>query len=71
MKKRVSASGEDCLRDVQHARDRLKLNQSYIMKMLDYSVKVHSLENFEVWGFYEAPMQDLAKEIQNRIVKKK
>ena len=71
MKKRTSKTGEDCVKDVQHARERLKLNQNYIMRMLDYSVRVNSLEQFEVWGFYEAPLQDLSKEIQNRILKKK
>lgn len=66
MKKRVSTSGEDCLRNIQHARERLKINQNYLMKMIDFSVKVCSLEQFEVWGFYQAPLLDLKKEIKSR-----
>jgi hypothetical protein len=71
MKKRKSETVEECLRDAQHARERLKLNQNYLMKMLDFSVRVIDHDHYEVWGFYEAPMQDLGKEIQNRIAKGK
>ena len=66
VKKRVSASAEDCLRDVGYAKERLKINQDYIMKMVDYSVKVPALDLFEVWGFYQAPLQDLKREIALR-----
>lgn len=66
MKKRVSSSAEDCLRDLQHARERLKINQCYLMKMVDFSVRVQALGHFEVWGFYQAPLLDLKKELASR-----
>jgi hypothetical protein len=66
MKKRKSKTAEECLRNIQHAKERLKINQNYLMKMIDFSVKVNSLEAFEVWGFYEAPLLDLKKEILSR-----
>lgn len=71
VKKRVSQNAEDCLRDVGYAKERLKINQDYIMKMVDYSVKVPALDLFEVWGFYEAPLQDLKREIAIRKKKKR
>ena len=71
MKKRVSQKGEDCLRDIQHARERIKINQDYLMRMVDFSVKVVSLRQFEVWGFYQAPLLDLSREIQSRVQKKR
>jgi hypothetical protein len=67
MKKRVSKRGEDCLRDIQHARERIKINQDYLMRMVDFSVKVVSEVEFQVWGFYEAPLLDLKREIESRI----
>lgn len=67
MKKRVSSSAENCLRDLQHARERLKINQTYLMKMIDFSVRISAPHNFEVWGFYQAPLLDLRKEIRSRV----
>ena len=66
MKKRLSFSVEDCKIDKQQARERLKLNHDYLMKMVDFSVKKLHSQKFEVWGFYQAPLQDLKKEINRR-----
>lgn len=66
MIKRVSNSVEGCLKDVQFAKERIKINYGYLMKMIDFSVKVINTESFEVWGFYEAPLHDLSKEMKNR-----
>lgn len=66
MKKRVSNTKSNCKEDVIQAKERLKLNHDYLMKMVDFSVKIVSPSMFEVWGFYQAPLQDLKKEIQRR-----
>lgn len=39
------------------------------MKMIDFSVRVCAVDRFEVWGFYEAPLLDLKKEIRSRRAK--
>ena len=63
----MKVSQEDqCEMIVQFASERIKLNHNYLMKMLDFSVKVNSPSDFQVWGFYNAPMQDLKKEISRR-----
>ena len=66
MKRRESSTAEDCVKNIQHARERLMINQEYLMHMMDFSVKVVSQEHYEVWGFYQAPLHDLKKEIENR-----
>lgn len=66
MIKRVSSTVEGCLKDIQFAKERIKINYGYLMKMVDFSVKIISAEDFQVWGFYEAPLHDLSKEIDNR-----
>ena len=66
MKKMKVTSEEQCQMITNFASDRIKLNHDYLMKMLDYSVKVNSLQDFQVWGFYNAPMQDLKKDISRR-----
>ena len=66
MKKRISTDESGCEMDVMQAKERLKLNHNFLMKMVDFSVKVNPHENFEVWGFYQAPLQDLRKEIEKR-----
>ena len=65
-KKRKTSRKEQCERDIVHAKERLRLNHDYLMKMLDYGVKVKGENEFEVWGFYQAPLQDLKKEIERR-----
>ena len=57
---------EQCSTIIKFAGERIKLNHNYLMKMLDFSVKVNGLNDFQVWGFYNAPMQDLKKEISRR-----
>ena len=71
MVKRVTNSVDGCLKDVQVAKERIKFNHGYLMKLVDFSVKILDLDHFEVWGFYEAPLHDLSKEIENRKKKKK
>ena len=66
MKKRFVNSAEACQNEINQAKDRLKLNHDFLMRMFDYSVKVKSLRVFEVWGFYQAPLQDLRREIDKR-----
>jgi hypothetical protein len=66
MKKRETATKSECEGEVMQAKERLRLNHEYIMKMVDYSVKVHSPTSFEISGFYQAPLQDLRREIDKR-----
>lgn len=65
-KKRRTSNKSQCEKDIEHAKERLSLNHDYLMKMLDYAVKVEAEDKFEVWGFYQAPLQDLKKEIKRR-----
>lgn len=60
-----------CKMIVKNAQERLRLNHDYIMKMVDFSVKVEAKDSFKIWGFYQAPMQDLKKEIARRQLAKK
>jgi hypothetical protein len=66
MKKRFVNSPKLCETEINHAKDRIKLNHDFLMRMIDYSVKVKSMRVFEVWGFYQAPLQDLRREIDKR-----
>jgi hypothetical protein len=66
MKKMQVNSEDQCKMISNYAADRIKLNHDYLLKMLDFSIKVNSLTDFQVWGFYNAPMQDLKKEISRR-----
>ena len=66
MKKMQVDNEEQCGMISKYAAERIKLNHDYLLKMLDFSVKVNSLTDFQVWGFYHAPMQDLKKEISRR-----
>ena len=66
MKEMIVQTEEQCKMIVKFAQERIKLNHDYLMKMLDFSVKVNTLNDFQVWGFYNAPMQDLKKEISRR-----
>lgn len=66
MKEMKVENEEQCNMISKFALERIKLNHNYLMKMLDFSIKVKSAENFQVWGFYHAPMQDLKKEIARR-----
>lgn len=67
MKKRFATSVKECEMEVLQAKERLKLNHDFLMRMVDYSVKVRSQKEFEIWGFYQAPLQDLRREIQKRV----
>ena len=67
MKKRNTQSKLECEQEVLQAKERLRLNHDYIMKMVDYSVKVHGPDSFEISGFYQAPLQDLRREIDKRM----
>ena len=67
MKKRFAETEKECELEVAQAKERLKLNHDFLMKMVDFSVKIQSPRNFEVWGFYQAPLQDLKREIQKRV----
>lgn len=66
MKEMKVNSHEQCKKIVSFAQERVKLNHDYLLKMLDFSVKINSPSDFQVWGFYHAPMQDLKKEILRR-----
>lgn len=67
MKARKSQTLEGLQGDIMQAKERLKMNHDFLMKMVDYSVKIQAVDQFAVWGFYQAPMQDLRKEIDKRI----
>ena len=67
MKARKSQTLDVLEGDIMQAKERLKMNHDFLMKMVDYSVKINKIDDFEVWGFYQAPMQDLRKEIDKRI----
>lgn len=56
----------ECEEAVQMVRDRMNMNHDYIMKMVDYSVHVRAHDHFQVAVYYEAPLQDLKKEIATR-----
>lgn len=66
MKQRIAKSPEHCAQEVAQAKERLRLNHNFLMNMVDFSVKVRSASVFEVWGFYQAPLQDLRREIDKR-----
>jgi hypothetical protein len=66
MKIAKSYNLKKCKVDIEQASGRLKLNHNYILHMVDYAVKQPKPKNFEVWSFYQAPLQDLKKEIQRR-----
>lgn len=66
MKQRIAQSAEQCAHEIDQAKERLRLNHNFLMSMIDYSVKVRSSSHFEVWGFYQAPLQDLRREIDKR-----
>jgi hypothetical protein len=66
MKEMKVGSVEHCHMIISFAQDRVRLNHDYLLKMLDFSVKIKSDHDFQVWGFYHAPMQDLKKEISRR-----
>ena len=51
MKKRFATSVKECEMEVLQAKERLKLNHDFLMRMVDYSVKVRSQKEFEIWGF--------------------
>jgi hypothetical protein len=57
---------EDVQETIEQAKERMKLNYEYMMKMADYSVEVLEANVINVSFFYEAPHQDLKKEIQLR-----
>ena len=67
MKSRIHTSIENCLKDAHQVTERQKINNEYLMKMLDFSLKVIGLTHFEIWGFYQAPLKDLKKEISLRV----
>jgi hypothetical protein len=67
MKKRYGKSTKECELEILQAKERLKLNHDFLMKMVDYSVKIKSPSHFEIWGFYQAPLQDLKREIDKRV----
>ena len=67
MKKRFAKTSKQCESEVLQAKERLKLNHDFLMKMVDYSVKVKSSKEFEIWGYYQAPLQDLKKELEKRV----
>lgn len=67
MKKRFSKTKKHCESEILQAKERLKLNYDYLMKMVDYSVKVKSAKEYEVWGYYQAPLQDLKRELEKRV----
>jgi len=67
MKKRFGKTTKECELEIIQAKERLKLNHDFLMKMVDYSVKIKNLSHFEIWGFYQAPLQDLKKEIDKRV----
>jgi hypothetical protein len=67
MKKRFGKTTKECELEIIQAKERLKLNHDFLMKMVDYSVKIKSLTHFEIWGFYQAPLQDLRREIEKRV----
>jgi hypothetical protein len=66
MKIAKSQNSKKCKVDIEQASIRLKLNHNYLLHMVDYAVKVLKPKSFEVWSFYQAPLQDLKKEIQRR-----
>ena len=66
MKEEDLDSLEECNEAVKFSRERMKMNYDYIMKMVDYSVHVRSKYHFQVAAYYEAPLQDLKKEIELR-----
>jgi hypothetical protein len=57
---------EEADQAVESLKDRMKMNFDYIMKMVDYSVNVRAVDHFQVAAYYEAPLQDLKKEIETR-----
>ena len=66
MKTIKSNSKKKCKADIEQASERLKLNHNYLMRMVDFAVKQPKPGEFEVWSFYQAPLQDLKKEIGRR-----
>lgn len=67
VKKEMNAKNKKFLKImIDQAKDRMSLNHQYIMKMVDFSVHVVQEDDLKIWGFYQAPMQDLKKEIERR-----
>ena len=66
MKEDSLDSLEECNEAVSFSRERMKMNYDYIMKMVDYSVSVRAKDHFQVAVYYEAPLQDLKKEMETR-----
>ena len=66
MKEDSLDSLEECNEAIEQTKERMNLNYDYIMKMVDYSVSVRAKDHFQVAVYYEAPFQDLKKEIETR-----
>jgi hypothetical protein len=66
MKSIKSKTKKKCKFDLTQASERLKLNHNYLMRMVDYAVQQNNPIEYEVRSFYQAPLQDLKKEIQRR-----
>ena len=66
MKRRSNGDFEFIEDEVMQMKERLKMNNDFLMKMVDYSIKVPNPKFFEIWGFYKAPLQDLKREIKKR-----
>lgn len=52
--------------EIEQAKFRLKMNHSYLLQMIDFSAKLSQSGQFELMSFYQAPFQDLKKEIRRR-----
>jgi serine/threonine protein kinase len=65
VKEKTPTSEEDCLRDVQQANERMKLNHPHLLKMLDYASE-HTDNEFRIKGYYEMCEGNLLTEIENR-----
>jgi hypothetical protein len=66
MKEESLDSLEECNEAIEFAKERMSMNYDYIMKMIDYSVSVRAKNHFQVAAYYEAPLQDLKREIEVR-----
>jgi hypothetical protein len=65
--KKVSLDDEaQCNEALECNRGRKELNYDYLLKLVDYDLEIRNLNEFEVTAFYEAPFQDLKKEIETR-----
>lgn len=66
MKTKQNLTKNEVKEEVSQIKDRMGLNHPYLLQMMDYSILNGSRNKFEIRTFFQAPLQDLKKEIKRR-----